>query len=149
MSYSVGSELEYDSFRVRRISPKVVQLYIGKGNICDTGELIAVYYDCAAERAIWFGGDYWWPEGKQVGTTDDPIGLPSRINNLTNYHAGPVEHFVTLISPGFAPDYSLNAILAKAQSLEWFEESGVINSNRMSVDGHVLNLSCGCRLPEK
>lgn len=146
MTYSGGDKPEYRSFGVHRISPEVVQLYISTGNACSTSEQIAVYYDCAKNQAVWFGGEKAWEEnGRRAGI--DPMELLDP-NEITGQPPGPAEYFVRIISPEFAPDYSLDAILAKAKSLEWMPQSGVVNSNRMSVDGNDFNLSCGCRLPQ-
>ncbi|WP_147273260.1 hypothetical protein [Paracoccus lutimaris] len=152
-AYNGGDGADVGLFDVARIAPNIVRQFISSGPACTEGETIVVYYDCAKKRAVWLGGssadmealtpryaERWYNE---LILKDGDI-----IDGMT-FPPGPARYFVQHVEPGFASDYPLEALLAKARSLKWVGQSGTVNSNRMSVDGRNFTLSCGCSLPDQ
>lgn len=151
MSYKGGGQKAVDS-SARHIDEQLVFVWIMSREydvVPPDAEHISVYYRCDMQEAVWFGGDR-----RNMGLADpeyfarwgvDPDSYPG--NSPFDFPPYIMDLFGEIVRKKFAPDYPLDAILAEAQAQPWIPYSGKINSNRISVDGKMITLSCGCTMP--
>ena len=110
-----------------------------QNGVCDMGERIVTYFDCASRTGAWLGGSINGGDTPPMPTVD---GIP--VVDIGGF--GISDAFIYHEEPRFQGNPRPDKVLARAQSLPWVAQSGAIESPRMVVDGKRFDLNCGCKL---
>lgn len=138
-SYTDTKNPQYvSSYAVADVGGGIIRQQFHNG-ICDSGERIVVYFDCAGGTGAWLGGPINAPD------------LPQAPPDATGYVApilgqGVDGAFIGREEPHLAGGPHPEAVLARAQQLPWVTQFGRIESARLTVDGKRFDLNCGCKL---
>lgn len=139
ISYTDTKSPQYvSSYAVVDLGGGIIRQQFHNG-VCDSGERIVAYFDCAAGTGAWLGGPINAP------------GLPQPPPDATGYVApilgeGVDGAFISKEEPRLAGGPHPEAVLARAQRLPWVTQSGRIESARLTMDGKRFDLNCGCKL---
>lgn len=133
---------------VERLKGNLIRQFARTGGGCD-GEQIVIYFDCESQQGHWLGGSY----SVMGGGFDAPEAKPPRPNADGTLPpivlwSGPAEYFANVVEGKLGPAISLKTIRARSASQSWITQQGDLSQSRIDIDGHRLDLSCGCKLPQ-